>query len=135
MHFFLGTPIAAAIRYAVDAAFASGRCSGSSASLSRSMATISGFLQGKTSTRRHAGTRPQAEWRRLSALPAIAVLGSLICACSQPEATSAEVGACAAKLFADYDPKNLDQCVAVCVGCMKGTRATCSTSCNLKGAR
>lgn len=43
--------------------------------------------------------------------------------------------ACAAKLYSPYDPKNLEQCMAVCLACSAGVKTTCSTSCKLKGAR
>lgn len=43
--------------------------------------------------------------------------------------------ACAAKLYSPYDPKNLQQCMAVCLTCSAGVQTTCSTSCTLKGAR
>jgi hypothetical protein len=48
---------------------------------------------------------------------------------------SAEMQACAAKLYSSYNPKNLEQCIAVCRACGNGVKATCSTSCTLKGAR
>jgi hypothetical protein len=47
---------------------------------------------------------------------------------------SQETQACAAKLFTPYNPKNLEQCMAVCQACGKGVKTTCSTSCKLKGA-
>lgn len=43
--------------------------------------------------------------------------------------------ACAAKLYSTYDPKNLEQCMAVCMTCSAGVKTTCSTSCTLRGAR
>lgn len=43
--------------------------------------------------------------------------------------------ACATKLYSSYDPKNFDQCVAVCIACNAGVKTTCSTSCKLRGAR
>lgn len=43
--------------------------------------------------------------------------------------------ACVGKLYSSYDPKNFDQCVAVCMACNAGVRTTCSTSCRLRGAR
>ncbi len=49
----------------------------------------------------------------------------------QPQASLA----CAAKLYSPYDPKNLEQCMAVCMTCSGGVKTTCSTSCTLKGAR
>jgi hypothetical protein len=42
---------------------------------------------------------------------------------------------CANEVFKSYNPKVLEQCVAVCKQCERGTTVTCSTSCNLKGAR
>jgi hypothetical protein len=36
-------------------------------------------------------------------------------------------------VYASYNPKALDQFVAVCMKCDRGSR-TCSTSCTLKGA-
>jgi hypothetical protein len=43
---------------------------------------------------------------------------------------------CQAKLFspAVFDPKNLEQCVKACIACDRGSKATCTTSCTLKGA-
>ncbi len=49
----------------------------------------------------------------------------------QPQASFA----CAAKLYSPYDPKNLEQCMGVCIACSGGVKTTCSTSCTLKGAR
>ncbi len=43
--------------------------------------------------------------------------------------------ACAAKLYSPYDPKNRQQCMAVCLTCSAGVQTTCSTSCTLKGAQ
>ncbi len=42
---------------------------------------------------------------------------------------------CATELYHPYNPKVLDQCVATCIKCDRGTTTTCSTSCTLKGAR
>jgi hypothetical protein len=42
---------------------------------------------------------------------------------------------CATDLFPSYNPKALDQCMAACIRCDRGTRATCAMSCTLKGAR
>lgn len=50
---------------------------------------------------------------------------------AQPEVSLA----CATKLYSPYDPKNLEQCTAVCLACSAGVKTTCSTSCTLKGAR
>ena len=51
------------------------------------------------------------------------------------EETTGSVNACAAKLHANYDARNLQQCVDVCIKCERGVTATCTTSCKLKGAR
>lgn len=64
-----------------------------------------------------------------------ALLTSPISAYSQAEDVATDVHAYAARLYASYNPKNIDQCVAVCVACSKGTKVTCSTSCALRGAR
>nr|WP_210311897.1 hypothetical protein [Afipia massiliensis] len=61
---------------------------------------------------------------------AFAVMRSLGNA-EQPQASFA----CATKLYSTYDPKNLEQCMAVCVACSAGVKTTCSTSCKLRGAR
>jgi hypothetical protein len=42
---------------------------------------------------------------------------------------------CAIEAVPSYNPKILDQCIAACIKCDSGTRATCSTSCTFKGAR
>jgi hypothetical protein len=65
----------------------------------------------------------------------VALLASLSCGCSQQEEMPPEVRACAAKLYANYNPKNLDQCTAVCIACANGVMTTCSTACTLKGAK
>jgi hypothetical protein len=51
------------------------------------------------------------------------------------EATRLIHNKCATDLYPSYDPRALDQCVAVCIQCDRGTTVTCSTSCTLKGAR
>lgn len=48
---------------------------------------------------------------------------------------SKETQICAAKLYNPYNPKNLDQCIAVCQACGSGGKRTCATSCSLNGAR
>ncbi len=68
------------------------------------------------------------------ALAAVFVI-SLATASCLPEAEAPDTTrACAAKLYSPYDPKNLDQCVNICVACGNGAKTTCSTSCTLKGA-
>ncbi len=48
---------------------------------------------------------------------------------------SNETQACAAKLYSPYNPKSLEQCMAVCQACGSGVKTTCATSCTMKGAR
>ena len=55
--------------------------------------------------------------------------------CSQSDNVPATVDLCAAELYPSYNPKVLDQCVAVCKKCQHGVTVTCTTSCTLKGAR
>jgi hypothetical protein len=44
-------------------------------------------------------------------------------------------GSCAAKLYRPFNPRDLKQCVDVCIRCDRGVTATCSVSCTLKGAQ
>ena len=45
------------------------------------------------------------------------------------------VGDCARKLYSQYNPKDMKQCVAVCIACERGVTTTCSTACTLRGAQ
>jgi hypothetical protein len=47
---------------------------------------------------------------------------------------SDEQRACIAQRYSQFDARKLSQCVDVCRACMKGSVATCTTSCWLKGA-
>ncbi len=60
--------------------------------------------------------------------------GLLIAQCSESDVTNS-TNSCAATLYKQYNPNDLKQCTDVCMKCNKGTPVTCSTSCNLKGAR
>ena len=55
--------------------------------------------------------------------------------CSQNPDVTGSVEECASGLYPSYNPKALDQCVAVCKKCQHGVTSTCTTSCTLKGAR
>jgi PBP1b-binding outer membrane lipoprotein LpoB len=59
----------------------------------------------------------------------------LLAGCSNEPDYTDQQRACIAKLYKDYDAKRLSQCVGVCKSCMGGNATTCTTSCNLKGAR
>jgi hypothetical protein len=47
---------------------------------------------------------------------------------------SDEQRACIAQRYSQFDAGKLNQCVDVCKACMKGSTATCNTSCWLIGA-
>ena len=72
--------------------------------------------------------------RRFVVLIATALL-MISCTPDEEVTTGSIHSKCAAELYQSYNPKALDQCMAVCIKCDRGTRATCSTSCTLKGAR
>ena len=56
------------------------------------------------------------------------------CSQSQDNETSAATVACANRLYTPYNPKDMKQCVDVCMRCERGVTTTCSTACTLKGA-
>jgi PBP1b-binding outer membrane lipoprotein LpoB len=60
---------------------------------------------------------------------------AVVASCSPEQDATGSVNKCATDLFHPYDPKNLEQCVAACRQCDRGTSTTCTTSCTLKGAR
>lgn len=68
--------------------------------------------------------------------PIIAILALMIMAGCQQETdvTGSTSNSCAINLFPGYNPKDLNQCTAVCSKCGRGTTVTCSTSCKLRGA-
>jgi len=64
------------------------------------------------------------------------VAALVMMSCSPDEDVTGSIhNKCAADLYHPYNPKALDQCVAACIKCDRGTTTTCSTSCTLKGAR
>ena len=70
--------------------------------------------------------------RRFAVLIAAAFV---MVSCSPTEEVTGSIHAkCASELFAAYNRKVMNQCVAVCIKCDHGTTTTCSTSCTLKGA-
>jgi PBP1b-binding outer membrane lipoprotein LpoB len=66
---------------------------------------------------------------------ALLMLALIVAGCSPDSEPAASVNKCATELFPAFNPKIMDQCVAVCKKCDHGTPATCTTSCTLKGAR
>jgi hypothetical protein len=62
------------------------------------------------------------------------VTASIVVACSPDGDVTGSTNKCATDVYPSYNPKVLDQCIAVCIKCDHGVVTTCSTSCNLKGA-
>jgi hypothetical protein len=60
---------------------------------------------------------------------------SVVVSCSPDAEVAGSANKCATDIYPSYNPKVLDQCVAVCIKCNRGVTTTCSTSCTLKGAR
>jgi hypothetical protein len=59
----------------------------------------------------------------------------LLGACSQESEREPDPNiACKLQQFPNYNPKNMNHCVAACIACEKGVTTTCTTSCTLKGA-
>ena len=72
----------------------------------------------------------------MRAIIAIVLCAAALAAC-KPENNSDVTGSidnCVSKLYTPYNPKDMKQCVAVCIACDRGVITTCSTSCTLKGA-
>jgi hypothetical protein len=67
------------------------------------------------------------------------VMAGLLCGvtgCNNETSDAAtESQKCAHRQYASYDPKNMKQCVDVCITCERGSMTTCSTSCTMKGAK
>jgi hypothetical protein len=71
--------------------------------------------------------------RRFAVLIAAALL---MVSCSREDDVTGSIhNKCATELYSGFNPKAMDQCMAVCLKCDRGTTTTCSTSCTLKGAR
>ena len=70
--------------------------------------------------------------RRFAALLALAVV---VTSCSPEQDATGTINRCATDLYPSYNPKLMEQCVAVCKKCDHGVTTTCTTSCTLKGAR
>jgi len=66
------------------------------------------------------------------------VLSAAALAACTPESSNdvtGTIGDCARKLYSAYNPKDMKQCVAVCIACERGVTTTCSTACTLRGAQ
>jgi hypothetical protein len=71
--------------------------------------------------------------RRFVVLIAAALM--MISCSPEQDVTGSIHNKCATDLYSNFNPKSMDQCMAVCGKCDRGTTTTCSTSCMLKGAR
>ncbi len=69
----------------------------------------------------------------------VIMLAAVALAACKPESSNAPVTGsidkCVHKLYSQYNPKDLKQCVAVCIACQRGIVTTCSTACTLRGAQ
>ena len=73
----------------------------------------------------------------MRAVIAIILSAAALAACT-PESNNDVTGSvenCVRKLYSAYNPKDMKQCVAVCIACERGVMTTCSTACTLRGAR
>ena len=86
----------------------------------RSFVSIEGFLRGALAMR---------------AIIVIVLSAAALAACSPADDVTGSIESCASKLYSSYNPKDMKQCVGVCIACNRGVTTTCSTSCTLKGAR
>ena len=65
------------------------------------------------------------------------VLSAAALASCTPESNNDVTGSvenCVRKLYSQYNPKDMKQCVNACLLCDRGVVTTCTTSCTLKGA-
>ena len=83
------------------------------------------------------GPKVPAEERavRLRRVPCLTALAAGLAACSQQTDYTPEQRSCIAQHYANYDARQLNQCVDVCRLCMRGNVLTCNTSCRLRGAK
>ncbi|MBU6457930.1 MAG: hypothetical protein KGQ48_10360 [Bradyrhizobium sp.] len=71
----------------------------------------------------------------MRAIFAIVLSAIALAGCNQDNDVTGSVENCARQLYTPYNPKNMKQCVDVCIACERGIITTCTTSCTLKGAR
>ena len=65
----------------------------------------------------------------------VLALTSVIAVACTPEAGQTEQQRdCISRLYPNYSPRQLVQCLAACKSCLGGNTVTCSMSCKLKGA-
>jgi hypothetical protein len=61
------------------------------------------------------------------------ILALMTAACDQTQDITGSV--CEMRNYSSFNPRDMNQCVAACKACDRGTTVTCTTSCSLKGAR
>ena len=68
---------------------------------------------------------------------AIVLSAAALAACTAESSNdvTGSIENCARKLYSQYNPKDIKQCVAVCIACERGVVTTCSTACTLRGAQ
>jgi hypothetical protein len=72
----------------------------------------------------------------MRAIIVVILSAAALAACSPDNNdVTGSIETCARNLYSTYNPKNMKQCVGVCIACDKGVMTTCSTACTLKGAR
>lgn len=72
---------------------------------------------------------------RLRRVLCLMALAAGLAACSRETDYTPEQRSCIAQHYANYDARQLNQCVDVCRLCMRGNVLTCNTSCRLRGAK
>jgi hypothetical protein len=70
----------------------------------------------------------------MRAIIAIVLSAAALAACTPENDVTGSIGSCARQLYSSYNPKDMNQCVGVCLRCERGVTTTCTTSCTLKGA-
>jgi hypothetical protein len=70
----------------------------------------------------------------MRAIIAIVLCAAALAACTPDNNEVTGSISCANKLYTPYNPRDMKQCVSVCIACDRGVTTTCSTSCTLKGA-
>ncbi len=73
----------------------------------------------------------------MRAIIAIVLCAAALAGCKPDNANdiTGSIDTCVGKLYTPYNPKDLKQCVAVCIACERGVVTTCTTSCTLRGAQ
>ncbi len=79
-----------------------------------------------------SGNRKLRSWQLAVSLGILCGLTGCWNDASDPDSKRAQ---CAKRQYVNFDPKNMKQCVDVCIACEHGNITTCSTSCTIKGAK